>query len=265
MTRLEHLDLQFRSPRSRPNLASRPLPLPTRFVLPALTQLEFKGVYWYLEDLLARIDAPLLHHIDTTFFMDLNFDLPQLHRIIRHGEKFRSFDRAKVSISSDSIQLLLSRKTPVLNHREMLGLRINCKVLEWQLLSLTQVCSLSFPLISTLEELEVKPDVHSLPHWRDDMENAQWLELLDPFSALKGLYLTDQITLHVCSALSELSVERITEVLPALQSLFMSPEYLLEGTRKAITIFVDARQRSGHPVSVHSGSQSGGWEDITKE
>jgi hypothetical protein len=67
MTRLESLDLQFRSPRSRPDPASRPLPPPTRFVLPALTELTFKGVYEYLEDLLARIDAPLLYYLSSHF------------------------------------------------------------------------------------------------------------------------------------------------------------------------------------------------------
>src|SRR5712675_2017130 len=74
MTRLEFLDLRFRSPRSRPDPASQPLPPLTRFVLPALTRLIFEGVYEYLEDLLARIDPPLLYHLYIVFFMDLDFD-----------------------------------------------------------------------------------------------------------------------------------------------------------------------------------------------
>jgi len=81
MTRLEFLHLGFLSPRSRPDPTSRPLPPSTHFVLPALTQFLFKGVYEYLEDLLARIDAPT----STSFFMDLDFDVPQLHRLIDHG------------------------------------------------------------------------------------------------------------------------------------------------------------------------------------
>src|SRR5712675_2884745 len=60
MARLELLYLRFRSPRSRPNPASRLPPPPTRFVLPALTQLTFQGVYEYLEDLLTRIDPSSL-------------------------------------------------------------------------------------------------------------------------------------------------------------------------------------------------------------
>src|SRR5712671_1369566 len=61
MTRLESLDLRFHSPQSRPDPESRLLPPPALFILTALTTLTFKGVYEYLEDLLARIDAPLLY------------------------------------------------------------------------------------------------------------------------------------------------------------------------------------------------------------
>jgi len=264
MTRLESLRLEFLSPRSRPDPASQPPPPPTRFILPTLTELAFQGVHEYLEDLLARIDAPLLHSLQITFFMDLNFDLPRLHRLIDHGEEFKSFDRAKVLVSGRSIQLLLDRKTQVLNYPGLFDLQINCKVLEWQLSSLTQVCGSSFPLIPTLEELEINEDHLSLSHWKGDIENVQWLELLEPFTALKSLYLKYLGLLYVFSALLELSGERVTEVLPALQNIFISSEYLPESSRNAITIFVTMRQRSGHPVRVHSMS-GGQWKDITKE
>ena len=95
MTRLETLDLRFRSPRSCPDPASRPLPPLTRFVLLTLTRLIFEGVYEYLEDLLARTDARL-YRLYIAFFMDLDFDLPQLHRLIGHAEEFKAFDHAKV-------------------------------------------------------------------------------------------------------------------------------------------------------------------------
>ena len=59
LTRLESLWIRFRSPRSRPDRRRRPPP-PTRTLLPALTRFTFKGVSEYLDDLVARIDAPLL-------------------------------------------------------------------------------------------------------------------------------------------------------------------------------------------------------------
>jgi len=81
------------------------------------------------------------------------------------------------------------------------------------------------------------------------MENARWLELLDRFTALKSLYLTDGIAQCFCSALQELSGERTTKVLPALRNLFVR-ESSLEPVQEAIKSFVTARQLSGHPVVV---------------
>lgn len=57
---LEVLRIEFESPRSRPPRESRRLPPLTRSVLPALIVLRFVGASEYLEDLVARIDAPLL-------------------------------------------------------------------------------------------------------------------------------------------------------------------------------------------------------------
>src|SRR5712671_6624848 len=173
MTRLESLHLEFRSPRPRPDTASRSLPPSTRFSLPVLTKLTFKGVHEYLEDLLARIDVdvPLLDRLHIVFFMDLDFDVPQLRRFISHVEGFKAFDHAKVSIAGHLIQLLLHSKFD--SHR--LELRISCRELDYQLSSLAQVLSSSFLIISTLEELEIKEHNLSSPQWKDDMENAQWL------------------------------------------------------------------------------------------
>jgi len=267
MTRLEILRLRFLSYRSRPDPASRPLSPPTRFVLPTLTRFTFEGVYEYLEDLLARIDAPLLHYLNIIFFIDLDFDLPHLHRLIGHAEAFKTFDRAQVLIFDEKIQLDLYAETGTVGGRRRLRLHFDWDELDWQLSSLSQVCNSSFPLIAALEELKIEGLLDRSPRWKDDTENARWLELLDPFAALKNLYLTDEIPLQIFSALLERSRERVTEVLPTLQNLFISPGYLPEGSRtqKAITRFIATQRRSGHPLSVHHGSRSEGWEDITKD
>jgi len=81
------------------------------------------------------------------------------------------------------------------------------------------------------------------------MEDAQWLELLGPFTALKNLYLTDGIAQRFCGALQDLSGERVTEVLPALGNLFV-PGSSLEPVQEDIKSFVTARQLSGHSVVV---------------
>jgi len=68
LTSLESLFLQFRSPPSQADRASpRPSPL-TRVALPALTSLTFKGDNEYLEDIMSRLEAPLLCYTKITFF-----------------------------------------------------------------------------------------------------------------------------------------------------------------------------------------------------
>ena len=64
-------------------------------------------------------------------------------------------------------------------------------ILQWQLLSLTQVCRSSFArtFISSLENLYICEDGYPRLAWQDDTENAQWMELLQPFTAMKNLYL----------------------------------------------------------------------------
>jgi F-box-like len=250
MTRLQTLHLLFLSPLSRPDPASRPPPPPTRFVLPALTKLTFEGVHEYLEDLLARIDAPRLGYLFVTFFMDLNFYVPQLHRLIGHTEEFKTFDYGDVSFCNSTILLTLYPRPGALNRIRQLELEIKCSELDEQLSSLVQVCSPSFPLISTLEGLEIRGyGYYSAPDWQDDMENAQWLELLNLFPALEDLYVTDEIAPRVCGALQGLSGERATEVLPALRYLFVDVDKVQsESIRRSMMPFLVIRLLSGHPL-----------------
>src|SRR5712672_2555521 len=221
MPRLESLHLQFRSPLSFPEPTNQHLPPPTRFVLPALTELIFRGVYPYLEDLLARVDAPLLYYLRITFFKNPNFDVPELRRLVGHTENFKTFDCAVVSVFNYSIMLDL--KTEAVDHLRLLAIEIACKELELHVSSLAQLCSSSFSLISTLEELMiVESDYLSSSHWKCDTDDTRWVELLDSFTAVKNLYLTDEVARRVCGALRDPSRERVTEVLPSLRNVFVN-------------------------------------------
>jgi len=90
---------------------------------------------------------------------------------------------------------------------------------------------------------------YDLPSY--EMEDTQWLELLEPFTSLKNLYLMDDIARRVCGAIQELSGEMATEVLPALRNLFVDGSRSFEHIQEAIRPFVTARQLSGHPVAIH--------------
>jgi hypothetical protein len=247
-TRLESLYLLFRSPRSRSDPASRPLPPPTRFVLSALAIIIFKGDSEYLEVLLARIDAPRLYHFLIEFFMGLNFDVPQLHRFIRHAEVFNTIDYAEASLCWRAVRLNLYSNTVAVGPCSRFGLEIDCRELDEQLSSLARVCRSFSSLISTLEVFKIgeEAQLSSRSYWKDDIEDTRWLKLLDPFTGLKDLYLTSRVTQHVCGAFRNLSGQRATQVLPALRNLFVPASSSLQPVQEAMM----ARQLSGHPVVI---------------
>jgi len=259
MTRLEYLLLDSCSPRFLPDPASRPQPPLVRLVLPALTKLEFQGVHEYLEDLVAQIDAPLLGNFKVTFFMDLNFEVRQLPRFISHAEKFKKLGYATIFPSKKWIAFFISVPG---DYGDSSHLSIKCKRLDLQLSSLAQVFTSFSPLLSVLERLEIQEGVPHWqdlrPRWEDDIGSTQWRRLLDPFTAVKSLYISDGAVFCVCDALNEFPA-----VLPALQSLTLwrPPP---GDARKTVGTFVATRHRSGHPVSVYSqGSRY--WKDITQK
>jgi hypothetical protein len=106
-TRLERLILAFRSRRSRPNRETRRPPPQTRTLLPVLTTWEFIGTDEYLEDLVARIDAPLLVRLDITFFHQLIFDTSHLAQFIRRTPRFNAHSDACVVFSDQDVSVTL--------------------------------------------------------------------------------------------------------------------------------------------------------------
>jgi hypothetical protein len=89
LTRLECLVIEFESPRFQHDLESLPSPPQSRTPLPVLRKLQFQGVVEYLEDLVARIDAPLLHNLAVTFFYQDIFHTAQLTQFIGRIPKFK--------------------------------------------------------------------------------------------------------------------------------------------------------------------------------
>jgi hypothetical protein len=77
-----------------------------------------------------------------------------------------------------------------------------------------------------------------------------WLDLLRPFAAVKNLYLSEELFSHIAPALQELVGGRTTEVLPALENMFLE-DFLPRGRiYEGIKRFVAARQLTSHPVAV---------------
>jgi hypothetical protein len=241
LTSLERLDLQFNSPQSCPDQESRRPPPPTRSILPALTKFWFKGVNEYLEDLVSWIDTPRLYLLWITFFNDIDFNTPELNQFISRTPELGAYNEARLIFHSQEALVRLSQLQPV----RSVQVRILCQVSDWQLSSLAQICTFSLHLFLTMENLYIDEDLDSPPHWKDDIENTEWLDLLLPFTAVKNLYLSKRFSSRITPALLELTRGRTTEVLPALQNV------LVEGpVQEGITQFISARRLTNHPLAI---------------
>ena len=93
LTCLESLAIKFEFPRSS-RLDRKSRRLGGRILLSVLTDLHFKGVGEYLDELVAWIDAPLLGNLEITFFHQLSLDTPQLTQFISRTLKFKTYEDA---------------------------------------------------------------------------------------------------------------------------------------------------------------------------
>jgi hypothetical protein len=249
LTRLKTLIVEFKSPQSRPDLEHRRPPPLTLSVLPALTDFKFKGVSEYLEDLVARIDTPLLHSLAITLFHQLIFETPHISQFFSRTLKSKAQNDARIVFEDRAVQVSLPL-TSGMSPDETLSLGISCRESEWQLSSLTQACTLSSLLFSSVEHLYISEDRYWPPHWQDDTESAQWLELLQPFAAVKNLYLSKEVALRIAPALRRLVGNGVTEMLPTLQCLFLEELQPSDPVQETIRQFVATRRLVGHSIAV---------------
>ena len=99
MPHLKTFWLGFRSRKSIPdqlNHWQRPPPL-TPAVLPFLTKFNFRGTSEYIEDLVSRIDAPLLYNVSIWLLYPRISGTPQLHDFLSRTQIFESCSAAVVT------------------------------------------------------------------------------------------------------------------------------------------------------------------------
>ena len=112
-----------------------------------------------------------------------------------------------------------------------------------------KTCTSSLRCLSTVENLYIEGGIFS-PLLHNNNNNSEWLDFLLPFKAVKNLYISDSFSARIPLVLEELTGERTTEVLPALQNVlvrgFRPSEHLKEG----IAQFISARQLANRPVAI---------------
>jgi len=116
---------------------------------------------------------------------------------------------------------------------------------------IAKICTSCLPTPFHFERLYI---IDPLRDWWqgpiDDLD-SQWLALLRPFNNMKDLHLSHYVAPHVAQALRGLPVERVTEVLPALENVFITAPEPFGPMKEAVSEFAAARQLSGYPVSIH--------------
>jgi hypothetical protein len=241
LSSLESLTLQLESPRSCPGRETRRPPPSKRSVIPALHYFHFKGVTEYLEDLVTCIDTPQLDDLRIRFFNQIDFDTPRLAQFINRTPKLGK-RHATVLFDGDLAVVKLSPGN--------LWIEISCGEPDWQLSFIEQVCNSSLHPLSTVEDLYID---HR--YWRSvwgghAIEDALWLQLFLPFTAVKNLYLSEIFAPDIAATLQELVGGRITEVLPSLENIFVKGLEPSGPFQKNIGQFVVVRQLSDHPVAI---------------
>ena len=238
LTSLDTLYLHFQSPQSFPVMASRGPPPPKPFVLPVLTEFQFKGVSEYLDDLMARIEAPQLFTLYIRFFNQTLFGSPPLVRFISRIPGLKAPEEVHLIFGFIDIITIIRLKSRTSNFE----MEISCSRLD-QVSSLQQVCT-SRLLPLSVENLYIYGTSFDGPYRPDNVENSLWLELLQRFTTVENLYLREQFARRIGPALQDLVGGGMSEVLPALRNIFVDGLQTSGPVHEGIQQFVAARQAS---------------------
>ena len=206
---------------------------------------------------MSRIDAPQLHRLSITFFDHIGFDARELIQFIRHTPTFGAYNETRLIFHMGEALVKLDSIPEPSGHR-----MVEVKILsqDWQLASLTNICTSSLRLLLTTENLYIGEYRYVLLGWTDVIEGTKWLDLLVPFTAVKNLYISPNFLSRITPALQELTGVRTTEMLPALKNVFLEGFQPSEPVQKVIVQFISARQLANRPVTISVWHRDPVWD-----
>ncbi|KAH9972651.1 hypothetical protein BGW80DRAFT_1314092, partial [Lactifluus volemus] len=191
----------------------------TRAILPALTEFKFRGVSGYLEDLLARIDAPQLKDL-AMVFKQRPIDI-RLGQVVSHSQTFGPFRRVDLAFMPYGVNIRLwVEERP---QRDSLNLKpFKLEIIEAaptrQVSFMAQICTQFSSLLSSVTRLNIGSDKSFLAFGDSGferlMDNTEWLVLVRPFTAVRTLHLYGKVQLFMVSALRGHAGESVGAVLP---------------------------------------------------
>ena len=217
----------------------------TQVTLPNLRWLAFRGSSAYLEALLPWVTIPLLENLAVAFFNRMLYSIPHLRQFTSASRNLQ-IKTAMVAFARDNIWV------NAFPHTEAkvctLDIQLGGKHLDWQVVSAAQVFPAFKTILSAVEHLTLEYDRYNMSsEWNRQADRSHWRELLGSFDKVKNIRVEDGLVEQVSRALQPGEGESSTELLPELQEL----SYSTSGSSPdAFTLFIDARQQAGHPVTV---------------
>jgi hypothetical protein len=243
---LEELSIGFAVPIPLPSGEEKLLPAPIQPVtLHTLRRLTFHGEGVYLDNLVAQINTPLLEQLSLALLFDLDFTLVNLTEFIHRTEGY-GCPIAQIIFNKGGASIDAGYHEQLKQGIEKLSLQVNCKPLNWQISSATQVCSVLGNVLSAVEEFTLDLDVVGIPSgWENTLDSTMWHELLLPFIGAKKLHIGPSLTLELSRALESVTLG----FLPELQELEV---YRATKVFVLFKSFVKTRESVGPRTSIGS-------------
>jgi len=244
-----------------------------RVVLPRLRILAYRGCSAYLDQgILVCFDAPSLRTLNVELFYQQTLSLPSLLKFVRApvALKFLSaalyFEKHLVSLIIDP----LDKHTRGPGDTHPLHVQVKISALDWQVPSITQICTALAPLLARTESLTLGfhkdgpvtvVEVGAPAGWQGGdvvVDLVQWRALLRIFEGVKTLRVTGGHIGDLFRALQPRHGEGnddgdgdgdgdvfALEVLPALEKLV---PHGWGHTEDAFASLIAAREADGRPV-----------------
>ena len=226
---------------------------PMHAVLPALTEFVFRGGNEYLEDLMAQIDTPRLEGIEIEYFTP-EIEIRQLYQFLGRiaNLEFDLFKRAQVTFDPYDVSIKLELDRPQGEYNQIrFSLTVKTSYHEnYRVQCIVRVLGQLVAMLSNVDHLSVNHLSVSKQFWRgrdDIMKTLEWLPLLRLFPAVEVLHVFGRLAGHLATVLEDIAEERVTEVLPALHSLWLGDD---DGLVVSTERFLSLRQLSGRPINV---------------
>ena len=249
LTKLETIFIRFQAPTTRPDRIR--VPPETWAILSSLTSFSFKRNNAYLEDFVARINAPRLNSIDITYTEDdFQVQATELARFIERSN-LRPTRSGHTTIYFEFGRTFFLFYHDTNPNDSAITVEIeSLEILSEQGVDMTMVLCQAEVLLSDVVHLEIESDCPREIGEDDDTDNIWWLEFFHLFIAVETLRISYQFVEVVAHAFEKMPVEMVTQVLPALKSLHLEGPFTQSATIEGLSSTF--RQAFGRPLIITS-------------